>query len=277
MKGKHVLLTGGTSGIGRAAAMELARLGASLVFTYRDRARGEETLDEIRRETGSTSVSMLELDLASLESVRHLAENYRKNFRRLDVLINNAGGYFGYRKTTAEGFEYTFGVNHLGHFLLTNQLKDLLVSGNARIINVSSEAQRAGRINFEDLMYETKYNGFRSYSQAKLANIMFTYELDRRWHDGGITANAVHPGAVATNFGNEAKPVFRFLIKLGKPFLKSPRKGADTIIYLASSPDVEGISGRYFTRRKPLRSNRVSYQQEECERLWEISEHLTGL
>ena len=126
MKGKHVLLTGGTSGIGRAAAMELARLGASLVFTYRDRARGEETLDEIRRETGSTSVSMLELDLASLESVRHLAENYRKNFRRLDVLINNAGGYNGYRKTTAEVFEYTFGVNHLGRDLRTNQGKDLL-------------------------------------------------------------------------------------------------------------------------------------------------------
>ena len=277
MNDKNILITGGTSGIGRAAAIELARRGARVIFTYRNKARGEETLDLIRRETGSRLVHMLEVDLASLDSVRRLAENYRKEFDHLGVLINNAGGYFGTRKTTFEGFEYTFGVNHLSHFLLTTLLKDILVSSRARIINVSSAAQKAGRIDFEDLMLEDNFAGFRAYSQAKLANIVFTNELSRRWYDYGITANAVHPGAVGTNFGAEAKPGFRFLIKLGKPFLKSPEKGADTIVYLASSSEVEGISGGYFANRKQIRSRPESQDPGVMIRLWEISEKLTGI
>jgi retinol dehydrogenase-14 len=276
MKGKVVLITGGTSGIGRAAALKLAGQGAGVVFTYRDKARGEKTLEEIRQATGNGDVHMLELDLASLASVRQAAERFRKEFGRLDVLINNAGGYFGYRKTTEEGYEYTFGVNHLGHFLFTNLLKDLLVSSRARIINVSSEAQRMGHIHFDGLMIKGKYRGFRAYAQAKLANILFTYELDRRWGDTGITVNAAHPGAVNTNFGNESKPFFRFLMKLGKPFLKSPAKGADTIVYLASSPEVEGITGKYFAYRKEIRSNRESYDRDVWKRLWEVSEKLTA-
>jgi retinol dehydrogenase-14 len=276
MKGKVVLVTGGTSGIGRAAALELASQGATLVFTYRDKTRGEKTLAEIMQATGNGDVHMLDLDLASLASVRKAADGFRKEFSRLDVLINNAGGYFGYRKTTAEGYEYTFGVNHLGHFLLTNLLKDLLVSSRARIINVSSEAQRTGQIHFDDLMLEESFTGFRAYAQAKLANILFTYELDRRWEGTGITVNAAHPGAVNTNFGNESKPFFRFLMKLGKPFLKSPAKGADTIVYLASSPEVEGVSGKYFAYRKEIRSNRESYDREIWKRLWEVSEKLTA-
>lgn len=277
MKGKVVLITGGTSGIGKAAAMKIASLGARTVFTYRNKEKGEKTLDEIRTQSGSSDVHMLELDLASLNSVRGFAENFLKEFKRLDVLINNAGGFFGYRKLTEEGFEYTFGVNHLGPFLLTNLLKDCLISNGSRIINVSSAAQQAGKMNFDDLMFEDKFAGFKAYAQAKLANIIFSYELDRRWGNEGISVNAVHPGAVATNFGNEAKPAFKSLMKVGKPFLKTPEQGADTIVYLASSPEVEGVSGKYFASRKQIKSNNGSYNRENWIRLWEVSEEFTGV
>jgi retinol dehydrogenase-14 len=277
MQEKIILITGGTSGIGKAAALELARRGAGVVFTYRDPAKGKITLEMIRRETGNSSVDTMELDLASLESIRRFAERFRKEYSRLDVLINNAGGYYGYRKSTEEGFEYTFGVNHLGHFVLTNLLKESLVSGKARIINVSSEAQRMGHIYFDDLMIKGRYRGFRAYCQAKLANLLFTYELAERWAGSGITANAAHPGAVRTNFGNESKPFFRILMKLGRPFLKSPARGADTIVYLATSPDVEGFSGKYYAYRRPVRSIPESYDKEIRQRLWNVSEELTGV
>ncbi len=277
MKDKVVLITGATSGIGKAAALEIAGLGATTIITYRDRRKGENTLNEIRSKTGNSDVHMLELDLASLNSARQLAERFSKEYDRLDVLVNNAGGYFGYRNLTQDGFEYTFGVNHLGHFLLTNLLKDRLISGRARIINVSSAASVAGRINFDDLMLENGFAGFKAYSQSKLANILFSYELDRRWGSDGISVNAVHPGTVGTNFGNEAKPTFKWLIKIGKPVLKTPKQGADTIVYLASSADIEGVSGKYFARRKPIRSNKLSYIKEDWTRLWEVSEELTKL
>jgi NAD(P)-dependent dehydrogenase (short-subunit alcohol dehydrogenase family) len=277
MKDKVILITGGTSGIGKAAAMELARQGAGVVITSRDRIKGENTINQIRVSTGNKSVQMLEVDLASLESVRNLAGNFRKDFNRLDVLVNNAGVMYGQRKITLEGYEYTFCVNHLSHFLLTNLLNDMLLSSSARIINVSSQFQRSGRINFEDLMLEKKYTGFRAYSQSKLANIIFTYELARRWGDKGITANAMHPGAVRTNFGTEAAPLFKFLLMLGKPILKSPEKGADTIVYLASSLLVEGATGKYFINRREQRSNSISYDPAIGKRLWEVSEKLTGI
>jgi len=277
MNAKTILITGGTSGIGKAAATELARLGASVVITARDKEKGERIIREISEKTANPKVHMLFLDLASLVSVRHLAEKYSAKYDRLDVLINNAGGYFGYRNSTAEGFEYSFGVNHLGHFLLTNLLKEHLISSKARIINVSSDAQMMGRIDFIDLMLERRFGGFRAYSQSKLANIIFTYELARRWGGSGLTANAMHPGAVGTNFGTGARPAFRFLIKIGKPFLKSPEKGADTIIYLASSPEVEGINGRYFTRRRQIRSNARSHNRDTGKKLWDVSVELTGL
>jgi NAD(P)-dependent dehydrogenase (short-subunit alcohol dehydrogenase family) len=277
MKNKTVVITGATSGIGKAAALELARMGADTILTYRDKFKGKQALDEIIRVTGNTNVRMMELDLASLESVRGFALNFQKEFNRLDVLVNNAGGYYGYRKTTREGFEYTFGVNHLGHFVLTNLLQTILVSSKARIINVSSGAQSMGHINFSDLMLEKKYTGFRAYAQAKLANIIFSYELDRRWGDSGVRVNAMHPGPVRTNFGSESNPVFRFLLMLGKPFLKSPAKGADTIVYLATSSEVDGISGSYFINRKPVKSIRESYDKEIGKRLWDVSSELTGI
>lgn len=274
MKNKTVLITGGTSGIGKAAAEELSRLGARVVFTYREKGKGERTLEEIKGKTGNRDVDMMELNLASLESVRTLAGKVRGEVPGLNVLINNAGGYYGYRKTTSEGYEYTFGVNHLGHFLLTLLLKDVLVAGTSRIINVSSEAQRIGHIRFGDLMGERRYSGLRAYSQAKLANLVFTFELSRRWAGEGITVNAVHPGAVRTNFGNEAEPLIRFLIRLGKPFLKSPARGADTLVYLASSPEVAGVTGGYFASRKRLKTNREAADQMIRQRLWEVSEDL---
>ena len=277
MKDKVVLITGGTSGIGKAAATKIANLGATTVFTYRNKEKGEKTLGEIQAESGNSDIHMLELDLASLDSVRRFAENFGKEFKKLDVLINNAGGFFGYRKLTREGFEYTFGVNHLGPFLLTNLLKDCLISNRSRIINVSSAAQQAGKMNFDDIMLEEKFAGFKAYAQAKLANIIFSYELDRRWGNENISVNALHPGTVATNFGTEAKPAFKSLMRVGKPFLKTPEQGADTIVYLASSTEVEGVSGKYFARRKPIKSNNGSYNKENWTRLWELSEKLTGL
>jgi NAD(P)-dependent dehydrogenase (short-subunit alcohol dehydrogenase family) len=279
MKKNTILVTGGTSGIGKAAALEMARLGARVVITARDEEKGKRTLQEIRDETGNPDIHLLFLDLASLDSVRQSAKDFLERFDRLDVLVNNAGGYYGLRKTTAEGYEYTFGVNHLGHFLFTILLKETLIASKARIINVSSEAQKMGKMRFEDLMQDQRrsYSGIRAYAQAKLANIIFTYELERRWGNSGITANAMHPGAVATNFGSESRFVFRNLMKVGKPFLKSPAKGADTIIYLATSPDVQGISGRYFVRRREIRSNGQSHDPHIAKRLWEVSESLTGL
>jgi NAD(P)-dependent dehydrogenase (short-subunit alcohol dehydrogenase family) len=277
MKDQTVLITGATSGIGKATAKELAAQGARVLITYRDREKGEKTLDEIQGSIGNKAIRLYELDLASLESVRRLAEKIRADIPQLHVLINNAGGYYGYRKTTREGFEYSFGVNHLGHFLLTNLLKEPLQAGKARIINVSSGAQRMGHIRFEDLMLEKNYAGFRAYSQSKLANIIFTYELARRWEETGVSAFAMHPGAVRTNFGKESSPLFRLLLALGKPFLKSPRKGADTIVYLAFSPDVEGQTGKYYAYRKPLESNPESYDREVGKRLWNVSSELTGL
>jgi NAD(P)-dependent dehydrogenase (short-subunit alcohol dehydrogenase family) len=277
MNDKTVLITGATSGIGKAAATELARQGAQVVITSRNITKGEDTVKEIQKMTGNQRVDMLEVDLASLGSVRKLVDEYKIKYNSLDVLINNAGGYYGYRKNTDDGHEYTFGVNHLSHFLLTNLLKDMLVSSNARIINVSSEAQRPGKIHFDDLMLENNFGGFKAYSQAKLANIIFSYELERRWGDKGITANAMHPGAVSTNFGNEAKPLFRGLIKIGKPLLKTPEKGADTIVYLATSDDIAEVSGKYFMNRKQVKSNAESYKPETGDRLWRVSEELTGL
>ena len=277
MNEKVVLVTGGTSGIGKAAAMELARQGMIVVFTSRDSRKGEDTLEEIRTKTGNDNVHMLELDLASLDSIRQLSKDFKSGFNRLDVLINNAGGYYGYRKTTRDGFEYTFGVNHLGHFVLTNLLKEQLVFSRARIINVSSEAQKVAKINFDDLMLENNYHGFKAYSQAKLANIIFTYELAHIWGDTGVTANAVHPGAVGTNFGAEARPFFRSMIRVGKPFLKSPEQGADSIVYLAASPEVKGITGKYFARRRVISSAPGSDDPEVWRRLWEVSEELTGI
>jgi NAD(P)-dependent dehydrogenase (short-subunit alcohol dehydrogenase family) len=277
MDDKIVLITGATSGIGKATALELAEKGATVVIFARNKIKGENTIKEIADKSGNKKLDLLIGDLSSLESVRMASEEFRKKYQRLDVLVNNAGIFINYRKTTSEGFEYTFGVNHLSHFLLTSLLLDILKSSApSRIINLSSEAQHNAQIDFNDLMSEEKFSGFKAYGQSKLANILFTYELSRRLEGTGVTVNAVHPGVVNTHFGSDSKGVIKVMLALFKPFLRSPRKGAETSVYLCKSPEVEGVTGKYFADCHEIRSNEESYDPEIARRLWEISVKLVN-
>jgi NAD(P)-dependent dehydrogenase (short-subunit alcohol dehydrogenase family) len=217
-------------------------------------------------------------DLSSQEQIRRLADDFKAAYPRLDVLINNAGVFRSERITTADGIEMTFAVNHLAYFLLTNLLLDVLkASAPSRIVNVSSGAQSNGTIDFDDLQGEKGYKGTKAYSQSKLANVLFTYELARRLEGTGVTANCLHPGAVRTNFGSGSSGVFGFMVRALRPFIISPEKGAETSIYLASSPEVEGVSGRYFVKKAEARSSDVSYDERLARRLWKVSAELTNL
>jgi len=277
MKEKTALVTGANSGIGKVTALALARMGAHVVMLCRNRDRGEAAQKEIIQESGNEKVDLMICDLSDMDSVHAFANDFFLRYNRLDVLVNNAGGYFDRRIVTVDGYEYTFAMNHLGHFLLTNRLLDLIRhSAPARIINVSSNAHQAGHIRFNDLMAEKRYMGWRAYSQAKLANVLFTYELDRRLKGSGVTVNAVHPGFVNTNFANNTYSFVRPMVRFAQWFARSPEKGAETSIYLASSPEVEGISGKYFIDKKERRSNRESYDQEIARRLWDVSEDLVN-
>lgn len=275
--GRIALITGATSGIGRATAEALARQGLTVVLVARDPHKGRAVLDEIKTRTGSGSLDLLVSDLSSQASIRELAAAYKNRYDRLHVLVNNAGGFFSDRRTTVDGLELTFAFNHLAYFLLTNLLLDRLRAGApARIVNVSSEAQAMTGLNFDDLQAERRYDGQRAYSQSKLANVVFTYALARRLAGSGVTANAVHPGVVRTNFGRENPSlVFRLLFPLIDRFMLTPEKGAATPIYLATSAEIEGVSGQYFANQKPKRSNPVSYDLGVQERLWEVSARLT--
>jgi retinol dehydrogenase 14 len=272
------LVTGATSGIGKAIAAGLARQGADLVLVARDPGRGEAAVAELQAATGNPRVQLLLADLASQASIRQAAEAYRRGHDRLNVLVNNAGGYWANRHLTADGLELTFALNHLAYFLLTNLLLDLLrASAPARIVNVTSGAQATGRIDFDDLQFERRYRGQPAYNQSKLANVLFTYELARRLEGSGVTVNCGVPGVTRTNFGREdSGTVMRLLTPLGRPFMRSPEQGADTFVYLASSPAVEGVTGGYFARRRPRRSSKRSYDRELAGRLWRVSEELTG-
>lgn len=239
MKEKTALITGATSGISRATALGLARLGAQVVIVARDKSKAEATVQEIMKSTGSREVHYLLVDLASQESIRTLASEYKKRFSKLDILINNAGGALHERKTTPEGYEYTFAFNHLAYFLLTNLLlEEVKKSPEGRIINVSSEAQAQGKISLtEPNQNNRKYSSFYAYSQSKLANIVFSKKLARRLKGSPVTVNALHPGIVRTNFGADS-PMIKIMSKvLGFIFI-SPEKGAEISVYLASSPEV---------------------------------------
>ena len=278
MAGRTCLVTGATSGIGKATAVGLARLGGEVVLVARDPARGEAAAAELREATGNPRVELLLADLASQASIRRAAEAYRRGHDRLDVLVNNAGGYWATRHVTTDGLEWTFAVNHLAYFLLTSLLLDLLrASAPARVVNVTSSAQAFGDIRLDDLQFKRRYRGQAAYNQSKLANVLFTYELARRLEGGGVTVNCGVPGVTRTNFGREdSGPVMRLLTPLARLFMRSPEQGADTFIYLASSPEVEGVTGGYFARRRPRRSSKRSYDQELAGRLWRVSEELTG-
>lgn len=277
MQGKVCLITGGSRGIGQAAAIELAGMGATVVIVARDSARGDAVVAEIRAKTGYPA-GMLLADLSSQEAVRGVAQEFRARYNRLDVLVNNAGAVFSRRSVTVDGFERTFALNHLAYFLLTNLLIDLVkTNAPARVVNVSSDAHKGAVLDFDDLQSEHKYAGFRAYGRSKLANILFTHELARRLEGTGVTANCLHPGVVATGFNRNNGILMRIGMTLVRPFFISPEKGAQTIVYLASSPEVEGVTGEYFVNCTATTSSPASYDDEAARRLWEVSARLTGL
>jgi retinol dehydrogenase 14 len=278
MAGKSVLVTGGTGGIGKATAIGLAALGARVGITGRDPARTEVAAAGIRAAAGSPSVDAFAADLSVQAGVRRLAAQVLDTYPRLDVLVNNAGGFWAHRHVTADGLEHTFALNHLAPFLLTSLLLDgLTASAPARILTVSSGAHASGRIDFGDLQGERNYSGQRAYSQSKLANVMFTYELARRLDGTGVTATVLHPGVVRTGFGADDQAAFlAVMIGVARLFMKTPAQGARTPVYLASSPQVEGITGRYFVNRKPKTSSKASYDTTTAARLWQVSADLTA-
>ena len=253
MSGKTVLVTGGTGGIGKATAAGLASLGARVGIVGRDRQRAEAAAADIRRENDAPAVDLFVADMSSQAEVRRLAAEVLGRYPRLDVLVNNVGGFWATRHTTADGLEHTFAVNHLAPFLLTNLLLERLeASAPARIVTVSSGAQSMGRIDFDDLQGERNYQGQRAYNQSKLANVLFTYELARRLAGTGVTANVLHPGVVRTRFGAEDPArLTNLLVPIARLFMKTPEQGAATPVYLASSPEVEGVTGRYFANGTP--------------------------
>jgi NAD(P)-dependent dehydrogenase (short-subunit alcohol dehydrogenase family) len=271
MAGRTVLVTGGTGGIGGATAAGLAALGARVGVVGRDRGRAEAAVDAIRTDGGLVDVFVA--DLSAQREVRRLADEALAAYPRLDVLVNNVGGYWAHRHTTEDGLERTFAVNHLAPFLLTNLLLPRLCeSAPARVVTVSSGAQAMGRIDFEDLQGERGYRGQRAYNQSKLANVVFTYELARRLEGTGVTATVLHPGVVRTAFGREdSRGWMRLMLPVLRPFMKSPQEGARTSIHLASSPEVEGVTGRYFVNGRPRRSSKASYDRAVAARLWDVS------
>src|ERR687894_2080399 len=274
---KVCLITGATSGIGKATAMGLATLGASIVMVGRDRGKGEVVMAEIKEKSGNTSVDLMLADLSSQEEIRRLADVFKEAYPRLDVLTNNAGVFRSKRITTADGLETTFAVNHLAYFLLTKLLLDVVkASPSSRIVNVSSGEHSNATIDFDDLQGEKGYKGPKAYSQSKLATVLFTYELARRLEGTGVTANCLHPGAgIRTNFGSGVPGAFGFMVRALTPLMKSPEKGAQTSVYLASSPEVEGSSGGYFAKKAEARSSDVSHDARLARRLWEGSANLT--
>jgi NAD(P)-dependent dehydrogenase (short-subunit alcohol dehydrogenase family) len=279
MTGKTVLITGGTGGIGKAAAVGLASMGARVGITGRDRARAELAAAAIVRESGNPAVDVFVGDLSSQAEVRRLADEVLAAYPRLDVLLNNVGGFWAHRHVTADGLEHTFALNHLAPFLLTSLLLERLeASAPARVVTVSSGAQSLGRIDFEDLMGEGTYSGQRAYNQSKLANVMFTYELAKRLEGTGVTATVLHPGMTSTGFGAEdTARGWRPIIAVMRLFMKKPEQGAETSVYLASSPGAEGLTGQYFANRTPRKSHAASYDTATTTRLWEVSADLVGL
>ena len=278
LNGEVVLITGGTSGIGRAAATALAAMGAEVVVAGRDRERGEAAVEEIREASGNELVSLMLADLAVQSEVRGLAEEFRERYGRLDVLVNSAGLIQSRRAETPDGIELTLAVNHLAPFLLTNLLLDLLrESAPSRIVTVSSEASRGARIDFEDLQSERRYRAFKVYGMTKRANILFTYELAERLEGTGVVANCLHPGGVNTNFANGNRTFGTLLFRAFKPFMRTPEQGADTVVYLASSPEAGSMTGRYLIDRKVVSSYEEPHDEAAQKRLWEVSEELTNL
>jgi NAD(P)-dependent dehydrogenase (short-subunit alcohol dehydrogenase family) len=278
MAGKTCLVTGSTNGIGRVTALELAHMGANVVIAGRDPARCALTASDIREETGNPDVDFLVADLSSQEDIRRLAKEFKERHQRLDVLVNNAGAIHMSRRKSVDGIEMTFALNHLSHFLLTNLLLDVLsASAPARVVNVASSVHEKAKIDLFDIQAPRRYSGFRAYSRSKLCNLLFTYELARRLEGTGVTANALHPGLVATNILTNNGVLGRFInILLGVRGI-SVEAGALTSVYAASSPDLEGVSGKYLDKKQIVRSSTRSFDEAQAADLWELSASLTGI
>ena len=279
MTGKIVLITGATNGIGKIAAIELARMGASVCIVARNRSKGQAVLEEIGRETNNVQVELFIADLSSMADVRKLAQEFMAKHGTLDVLLNNAGAFYSDRKLSADGLEMTFALNHMSYFLLTNLLLPTLKNTpNARVVSVSSAAHLQGRLDFANLQGEQKFSGWKAYSDSKLENVLFTLALARRLAGTGVTANCLHPGFVKTSFGEGNSGIFAVVLGIAKNLMAiTPAAGAQTMIHLASSPDVAGVTGKYFDKSKVASSSAASLDQAVQEQLWAHSEKIAGL
>ena len=280
MQNKICLITGATSGIGQAAALALAQMGATVIVVGRSEERCQRAVARIQHETRNFHVNYLLADLSVQAQVRQLAEKFKARYQRLDVLVNDAGAIFLRRQVSAEGIEMNFALNHLAYFLLTNLLLDTIkASAPARVINVASNSHRGQHLDFDNLELKRGYNPMRAYGRSKLCNLYFTYELARRLENEGtgVTVNAMHPGFVATNMGANNGWLVRLFLPLIHRNSLTPEQGASTAVYLASSPDVEGVTGKYFVREREVESDPVSYDESAASRLWEISTNMTRL
>jgi NAD(P)-dependent dehydrogenase (short-subunit alcohol dehydrogenase family) len=277
-KQRICLVTGATSGIGRATAVEMARMGWTIIVGARNQMKAAKAIEYLQAASGNSSVESAIADFSSLTQVRQMAQQIADRHDRIDVLVNNAGALFFRREISEDGYEQTFAVNHLAPFLLTNLLMpSLLKSNRARIVNVSSGSHLSAQIDFDDLHGEHSYRMLRAYGQSKLANVLFTYELGRRFDGSGIAANAVNPGLVATNMGGNNGWLVRVGVELTKVLRISAEEGAQPIIRLASSPELEDVRGMYFQKLTAERSSAQSYDPDVAQRLWEMSERLVGL
>lgn len=280
---KAVVVTGGNAGIGKEAAVGLARDGFRVIVTARNAERGAAALAEIRERSGGGAVQVMALDLASLASIRSFAADLLARTDRLDVLLNNAGLVLQKRRVTEDGFEETFGVNHLGHYLLTNLVLERLRANpdGARVVNVASHGHKAARhgLDFDDLQSERRYSGFQVYARSKLANVLFTRELARRLDGTKVTANALHPGFVDSRFGRDGDlgRLQSIGMRIASPFAISAERGAQTSIFLAESADVAGVSGEYFSKCRPTAASAAARDDGAARRLWDVSAELVGV
>lgn len=278
MQGKVIVITGGTSGIGEVSALRLAGMGARIVLVARSRGRGEATLARLRTAAPSQPHSIHYGDLSRLAELKRLSSEIRAAEPRIDVLINNAGAMFGHRQVTEDGLELTFATNHVSYFVLTQGLRESLVAaGNARVVNTSSHAHYRGNIDFSDLQFEHGYKAFPAYCRSKLCNVLFTRSLAKRLEGTSITANSLHPGFVNTRFGDESGGGISRVFRLFKLFAISPEKGAETIIYLASSGEVANSNGLYFYKCKPVNPSKMAQDDSVAERLWNETARLAGI
>jgi NAD(P)-dependent dehydrogenase (short-subunit alcohol dehydrogenase family) len=276
MAEKVIVITGATSGIGEVAADRLVAKGARILFVARDSARGEATLKHLRAIAGSSEHCAFYADLSRLDEMKRVAAEIAESEPRIDVLINNAGALFSSRKVSADGLEMTFALNHLSYFVITNLLRPRLAAGS-RVVSTASDAHKGARLDFSDLQSARSYSGFAQYGRSKLCNILFTRELARRLAGTGVTANCLHPGFVATRFGDHSGGVMSLAVRAAKTFAITPEQGAQTIIYLASSPDVAEVTGGYFEKCRPAMPTAEAQNDADAKRLWEISSELAGI